>query len=488
MASDARQSAGSLLDRSLGAGLEHQVASHHRRRLRRLGWDHAFSSEHSEPLPWPLGPPPPRPGNALNLLIDGQEALPRMAEALRAARAQVTIAGWEITPGFALTRSGTRLVLRDVLAELAERMPVRVLLWAGAPLPVFRPWRLQAMRVRRELTDGTRIQVALDSRERPLHTHHEKLIVIDDEVAFVGGIDLTDDPVDRFDGGDHPYRRLRGWHDVACELRGPVVGDVTAHIALRWHEVSGETLAVSWPHEAGEIEAQIVSTIPERLYAGAWNGSFRILESYLNAIRLAERFIYLENQFLWAPEVVAVLRDKLLHPPCPEFRLVLLLPSRADSGEDDTQGQLAVLAEADQHGKHFLACTLYARSAGVTSAPVYVHAKIGIVDDHWLIVGSANLNDHSLFNDTEVNVVTRDSRLARAARIRLWSEHLEAPPEELQGDPIELIDSRWKPIAYEQKARREAGEAMTHRLAALPHVSKRLRRLLGPLDGLVFDG
>ena len=53
---------------------------------------------------------------------------------------------------------------------------------------------------------------------------------------------------------------------------------------------------------------------------------------------------------------------------------------------------------------------------------------------------------------------------------------------------MELIDSRWKPIACEQQARREAGEAMTHRLARLPHVSKRLRRLLGPLDGLVFDG
>jgi phosphatidylserine/phosphatidylglycerophosphate/cardiolipin synthase-like enzyme len=485
MAGEAWQSTASLVDRGLGASLERRVAAHHRRRLRRLGWDHAFSPR---PHPWAEGSPPPRPGNALELLVDGEEALLHMAEALRAARAQVTIAGWEITPDFALTRSGARLVLRDVLAELAERMPVRVLLWAGAPLPVFRPWRLQAMRVCRELTGGTRIQVALDSRERPLHTHHEKLIVVDDEVAFVGGIDLTDDPVDRFDGSDHPYRRLRGWHDAACELHGPVVGDVAAHIALRWREVSGETLSVRWPEAAGDVEAQIVSTIPESLYAGAWNGSFRILESYLNAIRSAERFIYLENQFLWAPEVVAVLRDKLLHPPSPEFRLVLLLPSRADSGEDDTRGQLAVLAEADERGERFLAATIYARSAGVTSAPVYIHAKIGIVDDNWLTVGSANLNDHSLFNDTEVNVVTRDSRLVRAARIRLWSEHLEAPPEELQGDPIEVIDSRWKPIAYEQKMRREAGEAMTHRLAALPHVSKRLRRLLGPLDGLVFDG
>src|SRR5450756_774804 len=190
----------------------------------------------------------------------------------------------------------------------------------------------------------------------------------------------------------------------------------------------------------------------KRRYAGAWDGRFRILEAYLSAIRAARRFIYLENQFLWATENVAALRDKLLHPPSPDFRLVVLLPSRAYSGQDDTRGQLGVLAEADEHGKHFLACTIYARSAGVTSAPVYVHAKVGIVDDQWLTVGSANLNDHSLFNDTEVNLVSCDAALARAARIQLWSEHLEASPDELQGDPVELIDSRWKPIAYEQQA------------------------------------
>ena len=70
-----------------------------------------------------------------------------------------------------------------------------------------------------------------------------------------------------------------------------------------------------------------------------------------------------------------------------------------------------MLAEADEHGERFLACTIYASSAGATAAPVYVHAKIGIVDDEWFTLGSANLNDHSLFNDTEVNVVTRDPAL-----------------------------------------------------------------------------
>jgi len=485
MAGHPLKRAASVVDRALGEGMERQVAAHHGRRLHNLGWDRALSPG---PGLWAEGDPPPRRGNSLDLLIDGETALPRMAEVLQSARTGVSIAGWAITPDLALTRTGPRVVLRDVLAELAERMPVRVLLWAGAPLPVFRPWRRQVWAVRRRLTAGTKIQVALDSRERPMHTHHEKLVLVDGEVAFVGGIDLTDDPVDRFDDSGHVYRRGNGWHDVASELRGPAVGDVAAHFALRWQAVTGEALDVTWPGVAGGVEAQIVSTIPEHHYPGARDGSFRILETYLRAIREARRFIYLENQFLWSPEIVAALRDKLLHPPTPGFRLVVLLPSRANSGEDATQGQLGVLAQSDEHGKRFLACALHARSAGLTSAPVYVHAKVGIVDDAWLTLGSANLNDHSLFNDTEVNVVTRDAPLARAARIRLWSEHLEMPADQLQGDPAELIDSFWKPIAAEQQTRREAGEAMTHRLARLPHVSKRLRRLLGPLDGMVFDG
>jgi PLD-like domain len=73
-----------------------------------------------------------------------------------------------------------------------------------------------------------------------------------------------------------------------------------------------------------------------------------------------------------------------------------------------------------QRRRRFLACTLYAR-AGSLVDPVYVHAKVGIVDDRWLTVGSANLNEHSLFNDTEMNVVTHDPGLARATRLRLWA-------------------------------------------------------------------
>ena len=117
-----------------------------------------------------------------------------------------------------------------------------------------------------------------------------------------------------------------------------------------------------------------------------------------------------------------------------------------------------------------------------------MHSKLGIVDDRWLTIGSANLNEHSLFNDTEMNIVTHDPELARQTRLRLWSEHLELPVDQVDHDPIDVIDNLWKPISREQLERRQAGQSLTHRLVCLPHVSRRTDRLRGPLMGLVVDG
>ncbi len=114
--------------------------------------------------------------------------------------------------------------------------------------------------------------------------------------------------------------------------------------------------------------------------------------------------------------------------------------------------------------------------------------RSAIVDDRWLTVGSANLNEHSLFNDTEMNVVTHDAAVARETRLRLWAEHLELRVDEVSGDPADVIDQLWKPISEAQLVGRRAGEALTHRLVRLPHVSRGSGRLLGPLQGLVVDG
>jgi phosphatidylserine/phosphatidylglycerophosphate/cardiolipin synthase-like enzyme len=321
-----------------------------------------------------------------------------------------------------------------------------------------------------------------------MHCHHEKLVIVDDEVAFVGGIDLTSLGGDRYDSSDHRMRSRLGWHDAASRVSGPAVADVAAHFAARWRETTGEALVAGPPPpRAGDVRLQVVRTVPEKVYDAFPRGDFRILESYTRALRCARELVYLESQFLWSEQVVQILADKLQKPPSEGFRVVVLLPAKPNNGADSTRGQLGALVRADDGAGRFLATTVSART-GQLGGPMYVHAKIGIVDDRWLTLGSANLNEHSFFNDTEMNIVTCDPAIARETRLRLWSEHLERSVEEVSGDPTQVVDGMWRPIAEEQRARLERGQPPTHRLRELPGVSRRSMALLGPLDSLVVDG
>ena len=438
---------------------------------------------------WAHAGTPPRDGCKLEVLIDGADALPAMARAMSEARESIHMTGWSLMAGFELVRGEEPVVLGRLLAELAEHLSVRVLVWAGAPIPAFHPNRAEVREEVENLVRETRIRCERDPREHPFHCHHEKTIVIDGELAFVGGIDLTSSAGDRFDSSTHPSRRRLGWHDVATSLRGPAVADVNQHFALRWEELTGETLPLPPPPApAGDQTVQVVRTVADGMYRRLPRGEFSVLESYRRALRSAERLIYLENQFLWSPEIVPILADKLRQPPSPDFRLVLVLPAKPNNGKDDTLGQLAALVDADDGAGRLLATTIRSLSES-RDDPLYVHAKVGIVDDRWLTIGSANLNDHSLFNDTEMNVVTDNVDLVRETRVRLWAEHLQLDHSAVaDAEPTRLVDERWRPIAEEQLARRDAGQPPTHRLLLLPGVSRRSGRLLGPLQALIDDG
>jgi phosphatidylserine/phosphatidylglycerophosphate/cardiolipin synthase-like enzyme len=472
------------LGHAVGRAIDRATGGRHRRRLRRAGWEHALDVPE---LGWARGTWPARAGNRIEVLVDGAEALPRMAHDIAAATSHVHLTGWHLSPDLALSREEEPLVVRTLLAQLAERIDVRVLLWKGASVPVFRPSRADVAEVRDHLIRHTRIACALDARTGLSHCHHEKTVVIDDRIAYVGGIDLTTDGGDPFDTPSHRARGGIGWHDVAVRIEGPCVRDVADHFRLRWQSATKQSLpepAVAAP--AGEVEAQVVRTLPAGTFRPLPHGDYSILESYLGALRSAKRLVYLENQFLWSPEVVEILVDKLQRPPCDDFRVVVLLPARANDGADISRGQVAALIDADGDDERFLACTVYARDGKLRDI-VYVHAKVGIVDDRWLTVGSANLNAHSLLHDTEMNVVAHDEALARATRLRLWSEHLETGEHAAGGPPAEVVDRLWRPTATEQLHRIERGEPLTHRLVRLPGVSRRHRRVFGPLQSHLYD-
>ena len=124
-----------------------------------------------------------------------------------------------------------------------------------------------------------------------MHCHHEKLVIVDDELAFVGGIDLTTLAGDRYDTNAHPHKEQAiGWHDACALLRGPIVRDVAAHFALRWEATAGEALAL--PEEiapAGDTTVQFTRTVPEGAYRVLPRGEFSVLETYIRALRSAQQ-------------------------------------------------------------------------------------------------------------------------------------------------------------------------------------------------------
>ena len=475
-------------DRLLGRVIERSIVAHHRHRLKRLERLDAIEPRQNG-SPWCRDSPPPRDGCSIDVLIDGAEVLSGIAEAIRGAHRSLRIAGWHSAPHFALERAEPPTPLRELLAEAVDRgVDVRVLLWAGAPFRVFTPARSDVRADALELARDTGVRVEVDAHERLLHCHHEKIVVVDDEIAFVGGVDLTDLGGDRWDTPQHPARGRLGWHDAGSRLGGPIVADVAEHFDLRWTAVTGEERPpVPMPTHVGGTTIQLLRTIPEHVYDQIPEGSFGILEGYMRALRSAQEIVYLESQFFWLPEIVDLLSEKVRNPPTDRFRLVVLLPSKPNNGEEDTRGMLAHLADADRGRGRFVATTIDAM-VGSTVDPVYVHAKIAIADDRWLTIGSANLNAHSFFNDSEVNVQIWDEELARRTRVRLWSEHLGVAENEVAGDPADVVDRLWIPIARRERERRHAGQPREHRLRELTPGSRKLERLLGPLDAIVVDG
>ncbi len=406
---------------------------------------------------WYPGGTPPTAHNRVTPLVDGAAFFAALHADLLRAEAYVYIAGWCLTPAMPLRRETRTLLaetqLRRVLADVARHVPVRVLLWGGAAA-FYQPTTRLVRAARAALLDGGGdLRCALDPRAHPTHTHHQKAIVIDGQVAYVGGMDLTSFQGDRWDTPDHPLRVGPTWHDVQLRLEGQAVADVEHNFRQRWRAVTGEA---ALPHRdpahdpAWQTPVQIVRTIPARTYPFAPRGEFGIWHAYLAALRGARRLIYLENQYLWSPHIMEVLLAALREPPTPAFRIVLVLPAQAADGKFDNDRHVARLRAADA-GRGLVAVYCpYAGGVGpgrraFTYRPTYVHAKVALIDDAWCLVGSANLNDRGLVTDTELDAVVCDAPLARGLRAALWAEHLGMSPQDVAAaDPTALIDGAWR--------------------------------------------
>jgi phosphatidylserine/phosphatidylglycerophosphate/cardiolipin synthase-like enzyme len=397
-------------------------------------------------------------------LPHGGSYFPDLLEALRSARTRVTICGWDLTPLMPLVRGEGEeaSIVADVLNETSQHAEVYVLLWSGAPA-LFEPTTRMVEEARSTLRRiAPRVHCELDHRAHFSHDHHQKAITVDGRIAYVGGIDLRTFQGDRWDVAAHPLRFGPNWHDVQMRLEGEVVADVERNFCDRWNAVTGErlqplpapSLDPSW-----DMPAQIVRTVPAGFYPFAPEGEFGIYHAILAGIRNARHFIYLENQYLWAPEVVDALCEAIDRKRDGPFRVILVLPAKAYTGKYDNDQHVRYLHGVDDGRGIFHAYSLYAGGVAIGARsyhylPIYVHAKVCIADDEWVSVGSANLNRRGLATDTEMNVHGIAPAVARSLRVRLWAEHLGMTEADIEAaDPIALVDGAWRSAARTTEAR-----------------------------------
>ncbi len=379
-------------------------------------------------------------------------------------------------------------------------------------------------------------EVLLDMRVRTGGSHHQKFVVIryrDDparDVAFVGGIDLAHNRRDDADHGGDPqpqalteeYGDHPPWHDVQVMIHGPAVHDVESVFRERWEDPTPLSQAPwrrladrirrldtspdplpeqrSAPPEAGPHVVQLLRTYPNlrhgRDYPFARGGERSVARGYSKAVARAERIVYVEDQYFWGHDVAEVFAPTLRDHP--ELRLVVVIPLVPD---------IAGLNRVPQFlGRERALDTLMRIAPGRVAAygienhagtPVYVHAKVCVIDDIWASTGSDNFNRRSWTHDSELSAVVLDRDYALDLRLTLAAEHLDRLQEVAAGGLHEVMADCADPAglydAYAASAARleawhdggRVGERPPGRLRPIPLPTlSRTARLLArlPLD------
>ncbi|MBS0408780.1 MAG: phosphatidylserine/phosphatidylglycerophosphate/cardiolipin synthase family protein [Proteobacteria bacterium] len=427
---------------------------------------------------------PARDGNRVVPLVDGEPAFRRICEAVEAARHSVWVTVAFLSHDFEMPDG--RGSLFEVLDRAAARgVEVRALFWRVND---------ETRRVEGATFSGSADQRAmLGERASPVrmrwdraqkgYCQHQKSWVIDagrpGEVAFVGGINLGRDyvvaPGHRIvDGEPHV-------HDVYVEIEGPSAADVAHNFVQRWNEASDRDQPdgvwacaadddLAFPERAappaGPSRVQIQRTVRAGLYAdgrscvgGAAHdiaaGELAIAEQYRLAIAAARRSIYIENQTVFDPDVLAALGGALERG----VEVVALTPAeaygelRAARQRPEGRSLFDQLAALGRHERFALVGVAGADAEG-RRHNVYVHAKVMLVDDAWMTIGSCNIARRSFFGDIEINASVWDPAAVRALRRQLLAEHLDIDTGDMDDRAALALYRR---TAAENRARRDAG-------------------------------
>jgi phosphatidylserine/phosphatidylglycerophosphate/cardiolipin synthase-like enzyme/membrane protein DedA with SNARE-associated domain len=383
------------------------------------------------------------------LLIDGAAYFAALRDAARRARRSIFVIGWDVDSRVSLAPQGAQDALPeqlgaflDALVRRSAELEVHVLDWDFAMLyaldrevlPIYSfGWRTHR-----------RVQFRLDGRHPPGASHHQKIVVLDDALAFVGGIDLTRGRWDRPEHRpDDPLRRgpdgapYAPFHDVQMAIDGEAAVALGALARERWRRATGHAPATHepgadlWPAilqpDFAGVDVAIARTAP------AYDGEPAVQEVkqlYLDAIAAARRSIYIENQYFTSAAARDALAARLHERDGPE---VVVLSRRNASGwlEQNTMyvqraRMLRALRELDEHGRLH---AYFPDHAGLQRQCIDLHSKLMIVDERLLRVGSANLNNRSMGLDTECDIaIEADGPHVESAiaglRCRLLAEHL----------------------------------------------------------------
>jgi phosphatidylserine/phosphatidylglycerophosphate/cardiolipin synthase-like enzyme/uncharacterized membrane protein YdjX (TVP38/TMEM64 family) len=392
------------------------------------------------------------------LLVDAEDYFKAFFDAALAARRSITILGWDFNSQTRLhfdpvPADGPPALLGDFLNYLVHRrhgLHVNVLNWdypmvfgADREFPPLYGFGWKPAR---------RVHLRYDDTHPVAGSQHQKIVLIDDKVAFVGGIDLT---VKRWDSSAHlpddPRRVAAGkpyppFHDLMVALDGEAARALAQIARERWHLATGDRLREThvehdpWPArlrpDLTGVDVGVARTMPPR---GELPAVREVERLYLDMIGAARREIYIENQYFTAPRIAAALEQRLAEPDGPQIVLVLRLLSHGWL-EEHTMHVLRTrliqrLRQADRYGRFQV---YYPHIPGLpATCCLDVHSKAMVVDDTALRIGSANLCNRSMGMDTECDVLLESrgdpkvAQVIREFRDRLLAEHLGVPAEAL---------------------------------------------------------
>jgi phosphatidylserine/phosphatidylglycerophosphate/cardiolipin synthase-like enzyme len=454
------------------------------------------------------GRPPPRAGHHVEILIDGEQTWSRVAEDLERARNDVQIAMWMARPDMELLRPA-ELAVSDpsARAELrlgamlerraADGVAIRLLIWGLVYTPILDRW-LRRWYWRRPVA----IDVVEQDHPNMLGSIHQKTITIDGQIGYCGGMNLKQNDWDTtahsiFEPRRNPWsagilRRHRvasrqqrpayvPRHDLTVRIEGPAVADLLDDFADRWalslrgqqDSYPSRMLAgvralfgdhgepelpppTSMPAPCGDHWVQVVRTTP--------GGEDGILGAYVRALRNARRYVYIENQYFRSPLIGEELRAALQRNPALRLAVVVRPVNDGNKSLIDPSGYwtahtLDLIREVRPEFQ-LTRLIVWAHDAEqrLCFQDVDVHAKIMIVDDVWLTVGSANIHDRGFQSEGELNIVVLDKLLARDLRVRLMAEHLEIAVDDPRLACVDAAFDLWEHHASENPQLRARAE------------------------------